>query len=177
MSFRGMAEHQAFARGRRNRRLRGRAGFAALWLGAAALGTAYGAGWLHLPSGPTAQAASASSGFRTHFSMCFIGGGTNCVVDGDTIWLEGEKIRIADIDAPETHDPRCASEKALGDRATIRLQELLDSGTVTLEPIDRDTDIYGRKLRLVLVDGKSVGDTLVAEGLARWYEGHRRPWC
>jgi endonuclease YncB( thermonuclease family) len=109
--------------------------------------------------------------------MCFIGGGTNCVVDGDTIWLEGEKIRIADIDAPETHDPRCASEKALGDRATIRLQELLDSGTVTLEPIDRDTDIYGRKLRLVLVDGKSVGDTLVAEGLARWYEGHRRPWC
>ena len=50
--------------------------------------------------------------------MCFTGGGYNCVVDGDTIWLHGEKIRIADIDAPETHDPRCSSEKELGDRAT-----------------------------------------------------------
>lgn len=26
----------------------------------------------------------------------------SCVVDGDTLWIEGEKIRLADIDAPET---------------------------------------------------------------------------
>jgi endonuclease YncB( thermonuclease family) len=109
--------------------------------------------------------------------MCFIGGGYNCVVDGDTIWLHGVKIRIADIDAPETHKPRCQSEKELGDRATVRLQQLLNGGTVTLQPIDRDHDIYGRELRLVLVNGVSVGDTLVSEGLARWYAGGRRPWC
>jgi endonuclease YncB( thermonuclease family) len=109
--------------------------------------------------------------------MCFTGGGYNCVVDGDTIWLEGTKIRIADIDAPETHDPRCASEKQLGDHSTVRLRQLLNAGTVTLEPIDRDEDRYGRKLRIVRVDGVSVGDTLVAEGLARWYAGGRRPWC
>ena len=47
------------------------------------------------------------------------------MVDGDTIWLQGTKIRIADIDTPETHQPRCASEKALGDKATQRLQQLL----------------------------------------------------
>jgi endonuclease YncB( thermonuclease family) len=114
---------------------------------------------------------------RTHFGLCFIGGGYNCVVDGDTIWLQGEKIRIADIDAPETHDPRCSSEKALGDRATLRLQQLLNAGTITLRPIDRDHDRYGRLLRLVLVDGESVGDVLVNEGLARRYGGGRRPWC
>ena len=45
------------------------------------------------------------------FPLCHTGGGYNCVVDGDTIWLGGQNIRIADIDAPETHKPRCASEK------------------------------------------------------------------
>jgi endonuclease YncB( thermonuclease family) len=99
------------------------------------------------------------------------------VVDGDTIWLRGQKIRVADIDAPETHDFRCASEKALGDRATRRLHDLLESGPITLLPIDRDEDVYGRKLRIVQVNGKSVGDALVSEGLARWYGAGRRPWC
>jgi endonuclease YncB( thermonuclease family) len=99
------------------------------------------------------------------------------VVDGDTIWLKGQKIRIADIDAPETHEPRCASERARGDRATLRLQQLVNGGTVSLRSISRDEDRYGRKLRIVMVDGRSVGDTLVSEGLARWYAGGRRPWC
>lgn len=136
----------------------------------------------HIITPPGAAAAErdglrARKGVRTHFSLCFVGGGYNCVVDGDTIWLQGAKIRIADIDAPETHDPRCASEKARGDRATRRLQQLLNSGAVTLETIGRDRDRYGRLLRIVDVDGASVGDTLVHEGLARWYEGRRKPWC
>jgi endonuclease YncB( thermonuclease family) len=32
-------------------------------------------------------------------------------------------------------------------------------------------------LRVVRVDGQSVGSVLVEEGLARWYAGGRRPWC
>ena len=114
---------------------------------------------------------------RLHFSSCFVGGGTNCVVDGDTIWLDGRKIRILDIDAPETHDPGCAEEKALGDRATERLQVILNSGMVTLRSAGRDEDRYGRKLRIVEVDGQSVGDMLVGEGLARPYGSGRQPWC
>ncbi len=99
------------------------------------------------------------------------------VVDGDTLELGGEKIRVADIDAPETHPPRCAEEARLGEAATRRLRELLNNGAVSLQPIDRDEDSYGRKLRVVLVDGTSVGNTLVDEGLARRYVGGRRPWC
>jgi endonuclease YncB( thermonuclease family) len=123
--------------------------------------------------------ASANDGQpgRVSFRYCHIGGGYDCVVDGDTIWLQGVKIRVADIDAPETHDYRCASEKELGDRATVRLHELLESGSITLRPIDRDEDRYGRKLRIVLVNGTSVGDTLVSEGFARYYSNGRRPWC
>ena len=45
------------------------------------------------------------------FTHCHTGGGSNCVVDGDTIWMDGIKIRVADIDAPETHPPRTPKRK------------------------------------------------------------------
>lgn len=152
------------------------ASYAALCLGAMLVGGAYGAGAFNGLLSPRTQTASAV-GIRANFAFCHTGGGYNCVVDGDTIWLKGQKIRIADIDTPETHDPRCSSEKELGDQATQRLRQLLNEGAVTLKPIDRDEDNYGRKLRIVLVNGTSVGDTLVGEGLARWYKGGRQPWC
>ena len=158
--------------------------FLPLWAGAALFGTAYGTGWF---DGLTAETrvidpadvaeTIGTSPVNATFGFCHTGGGRNCVVDGDTIWLEGQNIRIADIDAPETHEPRCSSEKRLGQRATRRLHELVNSGAVTTEGIGRDSDTYGRKLRIVLVDGTSVGDTLVDEGLARWYKGGRRSWC
>jgi endonuclease YncB( thermonuclease family) len=174
-SFRGFNEQLRDERQEKARRRKAWLSSAGVLGGAALLGAVYGGGWITFPSG-TAK-ASGVNGIRAHFSMCFVGGGYNCVVDGDTIWLEGVKIRIADIDAPETHDPRCSSEKQLGDRATLRLQELLNDGAVTLATVDRDSDRYGRKLRIVDVDGKSVGDVLVAEGLAREWDGARHPWC
>jgi endonuclease YncB( thermonuclease family) len=148
-----------------------------VWIAAAFVGTAYGAGWLDgfMPS--STAAATEPKGVRESFAICHVGGGYNCVVDGDTIWLHGVKIRIADIDAPETHDYRCRSEKNLGDRATVRLHQLLESGPIVLQGIDRDKDVYGRQLRLISVNGRSVGDTLVSEGLARYYGNGRRSWC
>jgi endonuclease YncB( thermonuclease family) len=98
-------------------------------------------------------------------------------VDGDTIWKDGVKIRVADIDAPETHPPRCAFEADLGRKATLRLQELLNQGPVDLAAIDRDEDIYGRKLRVLSRNGQSLGVQLVQEGLARPWAGSRKPWC
>jgi len=120
---------------------------------------------------PPASATSASFGF------CHTGGGTNCVVDGDTFWIHGAKVRIADIDAPETHPPRCPEEARLGAAATERLQALLNAGPVTLERHGRDTDRYGRQLRVVTRNGASIGEMLVAEGLARRWTGRREPWC
>ena len=52
----------------------------------------------HAPSGWSSQPALSASGqapVRASFDQCKWGGGTNCVVDGDTIYLEGQKIRIA----------------------------------------------------------------------------------
>lgn len=117
------------------------------------------------------------AGRHAHFSLCHRGGGTNCVVDGDTFWMDGVKIRIADIDTPETHPPRCPEEARLGREATLKLQALLNEGPVDLAVPRRDTDRYGRKLRVVLRDGESLGDRLVADGLARKWTGRREPWC
>lgn len=111
------------------------------------------------------------------FSFCHEGGGYNCVVDGDTIYFQGTKIRIADIDTPETHPPRCAEEARLGEAATNRLQTLLNMGPFQLQSIDRDVDSYGRKLRIITRGGTSIGNDLVNSGLARWYEGGRKSWC
>ncbi|MDB5715600.1 MAG: thermonuclease family protein [Sphingomonadales bacterium] len=125
----------------------------------------------------TTTGSASSQGNKTQFGYCFSGGGTNCVVDGDTFWIDGEKVRIADIDAPETHQPRCPQEKALGDAATERLHALLNAGSFRLASISRDTDRYGRKLRIVVRNGSSIGEELVAEGLAREWDGARHPWC
>ena len=100
------------------------------------------------------------------------------MIDGDTFRYGGVKIRILDIDAPEISEPKCASEKALGEKAKFRLLEILNSGSVALIASgDRDEDKFRRKLRRVTVAGRSVGDMLISEGLASSWEGHHHYWC
>jgi len=122
-------------------------------------------------------AASARETPRHTFAVCGLVRRT-CVVDGDTIWLEGVKIRIADIDTPEISQPQCDAEYTRGIRARDRLVVLLNEGEFSLVAIgDRDEDQYGRKLRVIMRGGRSLGDQLVSEGLARTWTGRREPWC
>ncbi|WP_318026046.1 thermonuclease family protein [Rhizobium ruizarguesonis] len=88
------------------------------------------------------------------------------------------KIRIADIDTPEISQPHCAAEKALGERATVRLMELVNDGPFHILALrNRDKDRNGRELRVLVRGGRSLGDILVSEGLARTWTGRRQPWC
>ena len=135
-----------------------------------------------LPAGlsvpPIPGAAPASEAVTAQFARCRRGHAGDCMVDGDTFKFAGETIRIADIDTPETHPPRCAREARLGERATVRMQALLNAGPVTIAPYKRSHDRYGRRLAVVMRDGVSLGERLVVEGLARRYDGgHRRGWC
>lgn len=100
------------------------------------------------------------------------------VIDGDTFDYGGMRVRIADIDTPELRG-RCEHEIDLARRATRRMAALLAEGPFDLEPLPngRDTDRYGRQLRIVTRHGRSLGDQLVAEGLARTWSGRREPWC
>ena len=139
-------------------------------LGTGVVGSLIGISW---PFG----ISSAGAQSNPEFAVC----GTirkTCVVDGDTIWVDGVKIRVADIDTPEISSPRCDAEYALGIEARDRLVILLNEGEFALESIgNRDEDRYGRKLRVIVRSGRSLGDQLVSEGLARTWSGRREPWC
>ncbi|TIX48866.1 thermonuclease family protein [Alteraurantiacibacter aquimixticola] len=123
------------------------------------------------------QHVSARDLERGNFALCHGSNRVTCVVDGDTIWYRGDKIRLIDINTPETSRPSCDREAALGRRATERLIVLLNEGPFTLESEGRDTDRYGRLLRRVTREGASLGAALVAEGLAEEWQGRRGDWC
>jgi micrococcal nuclease len=116
---------------------------------------------------------------RARFALCSGAVRVTCVVDGDTIWYQGTKIRIADLDTPEVSKPGCANEAIMGRKATLRLQALLNAGPFSLEPNSegRSEDDYGRSLMLVTRGGESLGAVLVDEGLAERWGGVRRAWC
>lgn len=125
---------------------------------------------------PSEGATESVAGVR--FQLCGSAPHRNCVIDGDTFYLGGQSIRIADIDTPETNPPRCAFEAQLGAAATVRLQQLLNGGPFELRTSGtRDSDQYGRLLRTVVRNGQSIGGLMVAEGLARPWTGTRQPWC
>src|SRR5260221_5118969 len=73
-------------------------------------------------------------------------------LDGDTLEVDAHlwiglvlnvHVRIRGIDTPETHQPQCASEKAMGIEATKRLVALVGS-SVTLADIENDK--YGGRV-------------------------------
>lgn len=103
------------------------------------------------------------------------------VIDGDTIELNRETVRIANIDTPETARAKCEAERVKGYAATQALADLLSRGAVNLQRGDpksrRQVDRYGRALALVFVDGHDVGELLITMGHARRWTGKRRPWC
>ena len=110
----------------------------------------------------------------TAMPICGNGLRVTCVVDGDTVWIEREKIRLLGIDTPELSQPQCAQEALQAMEARDRLAQILD-GRVTIEREGQDK--YGRTLaRLHTPDGEA-GDILVREGFARAWTGRREPWC
>lgn len=101
------------------------------------------------------------------------------VTDGDTFRLEsGERIRIAGIDAPETHrdQARCAGETVLGLRAKDRATALLAGRELTFRRVGRS---YKRTVATVVLDGHDLGAELVRIGVAAWWpRGRPKPdWC
>lgn len=102
------------------------------------------------------------------------------VYDGDTVELvcgaSRSTARLVGFDTPETREPRCPAEAALGRRATERLRALVRQGPLAIFPQGHDK--YGRELITVTLDGRNIGDLLVAEGLAHAYHGGSRGgWC
>ena len=96
------------------------------------------------------------------------------VVDGDTLRLNGERIRIVGIDAPETSQT-CTDASgrpwACGRVATQRLQALISGGPVECTAKGRDR--YGRTLASCAAGSVgNLGGAMVREGHAVNYGGY-----
>lgn len=79
-------------------------------------------------------------------------------VDGDTIRYGTDRVRIRGYNAPELSE-------AGGREAALRLEHLMQEGTITIVP--HGHDVYGRTLADVFVNGQNVAEVMTGEGLGR----------
>lgn len=111
------------------------------------------------------------------------------VSDGDTIVIAAPylpaplkpqlSVRIFGVDTPEKGwRGKCDKEKEMGEQASNFTKKMIANGTqfhVILYGWDK---FGGRILGDILVDGKSVRQSLIAQGLAREYYGEaKKSWC
>lgn len=104
------------------------------------------------------------------------------IIDGDTVALPcrqpdctgPERIRILNIDAPETRSAACEAETVKGLEAKAALASLLRGRSITLRRCEPETgrcaDRYGRTLATLSSPAGDIGDALIASG-------HALPWA
>ena len=99
-------------------------------------------------------------------------------IDGDTVRVGDEKVRLLGYDTPEIFHAECEAEARLGLLAKRRLEHLISHNVdVRLEYSGRRGK-YGRLLAKLLIGGTDVSTILVREWYARRYSGgRRRSWC
>ena len=91
------------------------------------------------------------------------------VVDGDTIHLDGEKIRFTGIDTPELTQT-CIKDEAKDNCGIKAKQILIDKiGNYTVKCISEGKDQYKRTLAECFVNNDSLSSYLVRSGYAFAY--------
>ncbi|EKF43949.1 nuclease (SNase-like) protein [Nitratireductor indicus C115] len=106
--------------------------------------------------------------------ICGSGQRVNCVVDGDTIWINREKFRLEGFNAPEMNGS-CDRERRLAVQARDELRRALNGHRFTIERNGQDR--YGRTLATIRVEGRDVGQGLIRKGLAHEWRGFKENWC
>jgi endonuclease YncB( thermonuclease family) len=102
-----------------------------------------------------------------------------CLVDGDTIWIDGEKLRMAGYDTPEPTTKICGGEAevALAHKASARVLVLLNSKPWTVEYTGELDNSRERELVTIRVEGRDLGEILINEHLARKWPDGDEFWC
>jgi len=91
------------------------------------------------------------------------------IIDGDTIEVQGQRIRLHGIDAPEGRQ-LCFDDSEpwlCGTDATNALRNWIGHRQVTCEELDRDR--YERIIAKCVVDGEDLGEWMVLRGWAVAY--------
>jgi endonuclease YncB( thermonuclease family) len=96
--------------------------------------------------------------------------GRASIVDGDTLEIHGERIRLYGIDAPEgrqTCKDAAGQTWRCGQAAATALADEIGSAVVTCTGDDRDQ--YGRRIAVCRIGGKDLNAWMVRQGMALAY--------
>ena len=91
------------------------------------------------------------------------------VVDGDTIILNGEKIRFSGIDTPELKQTCMNGDKMVFCGKSAKMLLVKKIGNQTPECIKEGKDVYKRTLAECFINGESLSTFLVRSGYAFAY--------
>ena len=104
--------------------------------------------------------------------------GQASVIDGDTIEIRSQRIRISGVDAPETGQV-CYSSSGrqwrCGQRAALMLADHLGAAPVSCRTGGQDR--YGRWLARCTAHGQDLGEWLVRNGWAVPYFDHNHAYA
>ena len=96
------------------------------------------------------------------------------VVDGDTIVLNGEKIRFSGIDAPELKQTCMNGDEKVFCGKTAKMFLIKKIGNETPECISEGKDAYKRILAECFINGESLSAFLVRSGYAFAYRKYSK---
>jgi endonuclease YncB( thermonuclease family) len=97
------------------------------------------------------------------------------IVDGDSLEVAGERVRLFGIDAPESRQ-QCrdagGQDYACGREAARVLTALINGRPVSCTLVTHDQ--YARDVATCVANGKDLGEAMVRAGFARDYARHSR---
>ena len=110
------------------------------------------------------------------------------VIDGDTVQVDASadmppelasiRVRLRDVDTPETWKPKCERERRAGNAATAFVKQRIASAGRVLVRDPTWGKWGGRVIACLILDGRSLSKTLIAAGHGRAYDGGKRQgWC
>ena len=113
------------------------------------------------------------------------------VHDADTLYVGQTGYRLAGVDAPEIGDrAECPAEHRAGIAARDRARALVagarrvearpaqgNAGERWRDAEDWPRDRFRRRLATISVDGRDLGELLIAEGHAARWRGYKTDWC
>ncbi|WP_162913162.1 thermonuclease family protein [Rhodospirillaceae bacterium SYSU D60014] len=108
------------------------------------------------------------------------------IVDADTLdvlatpWpgmTIAARVRLLDVNAPETYRPQCEAERDLARLATAFVRSRIGD-RVWLADVQPERDSFGRVLARVVTSEGDLGNALLNAGLARpERRGYEEGWC
>lgn len=97
------------------------------------------------------------------------------VIDGDTIVVSGEHVRVKGLDAPEIRHAACPAEKAAGEASKAFVVKIVRDAEIAL--VRDRKDRYGRTVADVSVNGSDLADAVIAAGYGVRWTGQKHDWC